>query len=352
MLLYESIHTIDVDGGKCVRRTIPEDFAGFINEYIEYATQNESIKYYTIQNESAAVVSYISKIAKVSVAKQENFDKEMCDLDVLSQAIADKLVREEQQAQLKIQPLGQKIKKGSLVQAFIQVDATEYLYIVAKVEHTEYFDGASLRKSFGFPSEKKNIWKSAVFRMNIEQEISFDLVRVYLDNEAKYWTSSFLELSEERDDESNTKTAYKAIDQELKRYVRKKSERDYLILRNAVYQKMRTSRWLNYSEMIHDLLTGYEPDNPELDLPVLEEKLLKLPENKKFDAQFHIVPAALEGKWHLKYQVMSNIELRINGEIDDVKESITACTDEYGNRYIKIKCDEEKTFEAFGGRRL
>ena len=49
---------------------------------------------------------------------------------------------------------------------------------------------------------------------------------------------------------------------------------------------------------------------------------------------------------------MSNIELRINGEIDDVKESITACTDEYGNRYIKIKCDEEKTFEAFGGRRL
>ena len=39
--------------------TIPEDFAGFINEYIEYATQNDSIKYYTIQSESAVVVSCI-----------------------------------------------------------------------------------------------------------------------------------------------------------------------------------------------------------------------------------------------------------------------------------------------------
>lgn len=41
MILYKSMHTIDVDNGKCIRLEIPKDFTAFIEKYIKYATQND-----------------------------------------------------------------------------------------------------------------------------------------------------------------------------------------------------------------------------------------------------------------------------------------------------------------------
>ena len=347
MILYDSFHTIDVDQGECTRRVIPSDFADFINEYVEYATKNDSVKYYTIQNEHTTVVNCINKIANNAIIIGEDQENLKDKLDSCSQAIAEKLVREEQGAQEKIAGTGKKIKKGSLVQALIQTEEQEYLYIVAKVEHTEYFDGESLQKSFGFPSEKKNVWKSAVFPLLIEDEINFETVRVYTDNEAKYWAFAFLELKEEKNDAENTVAAYNAINRELKRNVKKISERDYWILNNAVYQKMKTRKLLNYNDMINELLTGYVPDNSRLETENIKKILLKLPENKKFDSQFTTIPEALKRKHHLRYPVMENVELKINGEVEDVKGAIVSFSDDQGNRYIKIKCDDPSTYQAF-----
>ena len=62
-------------------------------------------------------------------------------------------------AQAKIYPTGYKVKKGSLVQAIVQKSEDEYEYILAKVEHSEWYDGISLHRNSGFSSEKKSIWK-------------------------------------------------------------------------------------------------------------------------------------------------------------------------------------------------
>lgn len=344
MILYESFHTIDIDTGE-TRRKIPNDFAAFINEYVDYAAQNDSVKYYTIQNEHTTVVHCIDSLANNALAEDEPEEEVQYELDRLSQVIAEKLVHEEREAQERINGTGKRIKKGSLVQAFIETDDHEYLYIIAKVEHTEYFDGESLEKSFGFPSEKKNVWKSAVFPLNVDQGISFDTVRIYTDNEAKYWAREFLELDEEHNDTYNTKIAFTAINQELKRRVQKISERDYWLLNNSVYQKMRTPHHVNYPEMITAMLDGYVPDNEDVNTEELRMVLLGLPEKKNFDSQFAAVPAALSRKNNKKYILTDDVELRITGSPED--DAIVSFTDEQGRRFLKVKCDDDKTYNTF-----
>lgn len=348
MVLYKSLHTIDVDNGKCISRVIPDDFLAFINEYVDYAAKNESVKYYTIKDSQTTVVDCINQIVSGTMA--ENEENNGSQLDKFSQAISDKLIKEEQQAQAKIQGMGKKIKKGSLVQALIETDDKELLYIIAKVEHTEFYDGESLQKSFGFPSEKKNVWKSAVFPLTYDQEVSFDVVRVYTDNEAKYWAGAFLELNESRNDEVNTKVVFTAIDRELKRRVKKDSERDYWILSNSVYRKMRVRQLLNYNEMIREIFAGYTAENSDLDIESLYNSLLSLPSKNGFDTQFNIIPSALDRKYSLKYQLLPNVELRISGDVEDTGMDIVSLTDELGTRYIKIKCCFDETYNAFNNK--
>ena len=147
MVLYESFHSINVDGGQSNRRDIPTDFLTFINEYVEYAAKNDSVKYYTIQNNKTTVVHSINSLVVEAMSGNENKENFKDHLNNWSQAIADKLVREEEKAQARIEAMGKSVKKGSLVQALISTDDQEYLYIIAKVEHIEYFDGESLKES-------------------------------------------------------------------------------------------------------------------------------------------------------------------------------------------------------------
>ena len=57
------------------------------------------------------------------------------------------------------------------------------------------------QRSMDFSGDKKSLWKSAVFSMyEINSHIVFKDVKAYSDTMAKYWTVSFLELDEARDD--------------------------------------------------------------------------------------------------------------------------------------------------------
>jgi hypothetical protein len=155
MIIYQSFHNIDVGNAVLIRKQIPEDFNTFVDGYIQFATHNDSIRSYTVHDTNTTVVNCISEIATISVGTNALTEDQQIALDGFSHSIADKLLREEQYAQEKITAMGKQIKKGSLIQAFIKNDANEYMYIVAKVEHSEWYDGESLRKNFGFPSEKK-----------------------------------------------------------------------------------------------------------------------------------------------------------------------------------------------------
>ena len=47
-ILYTSFHILDLDNDTVQKKEMPEEFQGFVKEYIEYANANEKNKIYTI----------------------------------------------------------------------------------------------------------------------------------------------------------------------------------------------------------------------------------------------------------------------------------------------------------------
>ena len=316
-ILYKSFHLVDVDNERTVRNDISEDFDSFINDFVDFSNHNEKAKAYVIMHEEDLISDCIQRIVNDTDVEYRN---------ELSDKIALKLLESEKLAQAKIYPTGSKVKRGSLVQALVQNSDDEYEYILAKVEHSEWYDGTSLHRNSGFSSEKKSIWKFAVYHMySINDHVVFNDVSVYTDTKAKYWTVSFLELEEKRDDAFNTYNAYKAIDNELKSAVKASSPRDYVVL---------------------SLIDNYEPVSNEIEKDVIKDCLLALPERKHFDTEFKTVPSSIENKRTKKYKIADGVELMIKSTSSDFSKRITS-TLKNGRRVLEIVCDEDETYNAF-----
>ena len=239
-ILYTSFHILDLDNDTVQRKEMPEEFQTFVKEYIEYASSDEKNRMYTIHDEQTQVVSCIRQMA---------LNQNKCE--VLTDSIADKLLTSERLAQAKIYHMGSSVKKGSLIQALVQNSDDELLFVVAKVEHSKWYDGNDLSKKYVFSGDKKSLWKSAVFSMyEINSHIVFKDIKVYSDTMAKYWTVSFLELDEARDDAKNTYSAFKAVDNELKNAIEPVSKKDYVKLSSELQNVMNTPQQLNYNQCI------------------------------------------------------------------------------------------------------
>lgn len=335
-ILYTSFHILDLDNDIVQRKEMPVEFSSFVKEYIEYANSNEKNKYYTIHDEQTQVVSCIRQMA----LKQN-------ELDTLSDSIANKLLNCEKLAQAKIYRMGSNIKRGSLIQTLVQNGSDEYLYVVAKVEHSKWYDGNDLSKKYGFSGDKKSLWKSAVFSMyEINDHILFKDIKVYCDTMAKYWTVSFLELEEARDDAKNTYSAFKAVDNELKSAIEPVSKKDYVKLSSKLQNVMNTPQKLNYDQCIDDLFDQYSPSEETIEKEVIKDCLLALPERKKFDKEFKVVPESLNNKRTKKFQLSQGIELTIHSDALQYPDKIVSTMAD-GKRVIQIVCDDEDTYEAF-----
>lgn len=60
----------------------------------------------------------------------------------------------------------------------VQNSSDELLFVVAKVEHSKWYDGSDLSKKYGFSGDKKSLWKSAVFSMyEINSHIVLKMLR-------------------------------------------------------------------------------------------------------------------------------------------------------------------------------
>lgn len=70
-------------------------------------------------------------------------------LDEHTDSIALKFLDVEKAVQERIGQMTD-VQKGSIVQALL-LDDDGYKYVVAKVEHSEWYDGETLEKNFGFP---------------------------------------------------------------------------------------------------------------------------------------------------------------------------------------------------------
>ncbi|MGO1581283.1 MAG: hypothetical protein ACTHWZ_07745 [Peptoniphilaceae bacterium] len=332
-IVRSCINIINYDQNKIEERDISEGFNNYIEELVSYFKSNESTRGYKSRSLNTEVVSSVLGIVK----NQDEFDN-------LNKNISRRLLEEEIKVQEKISSMGVSVQKGSLIQAVLIDDIDEYIYVIAKVEHEEFVDDKDYSFKSGFSKDKQKIWKTCIFE-SINQNASFIDSKIFLNNVAKYWTDDFLELDEIRNDEINTRNAFKSVDALLKRDVKKYSEGDYFVLKNSLVGELKKEVLVDYPEVVKNLVTGYRPYNENIDINKLKDSLLELPKTHNFDKQFNSVPDSFKKASERIFKVNDNIELKIKGHIDTNKISTEREAD--GRLYVKIETDNKNLINIF-----
>jgi hypothetical protein len=117
-------------------------------DLISHITTNDSVRDYKADSPNKEVLSCIREL--IPNLDNLNFINSKQDL------VAQRLLQEEVKAQEKIHHLRTKVQKGSLIQAVLLNDETNsHVYLLAKVEHTGWFDAADYTLKTGFSQDKK-----------------------------------------------------------------------------------------------------------------------------------------------------------------------------------------------------
>ncbi len=339
-IVIQTIRIIDYENNAVYVRDTPETFSDYVRQLITYINGNTSIREYRTRSVNTEVISCILDIVK----NQIDSDLVMGKIDF----IANRLLLKEREAQTSVAHMDTNVQKGSLIQALLYDEEDDkYTYLLAKVEHTDFVDDSDFSFKSGFSKDMKKLWKSCTFEIDDLNAASFS-AKVYSNTVAKYWYDNFLELDQVVSDEVNTDKAFRAIESTLNRNVKNIAPRDHTLLRNSLIAYFRSNDFIDYNTMITNTVENYHP--VELEQEKLEkviEKLRELPEKHNFDQQFNTVSSAINARIRKVYDVCHGVQLKITDAIDDFDDTIKAYRGNDGNRYIRIKTDNDLTYRRF-----
>lgn len=343
-IVIQTIRIIDYENNEVYVRDTPETFSDYVKQLITYINGNTSIREYRTRSTNTEVISCVLDIVKNQI-----------DTDVIINKIdfiANRLLLKECEAQTAVVHMNTNVQKGSLIQALLYDDEKDkYIYLLAKVEHTDFVDDSDFSFKSGFSKDMKKLWKSCIFEIDNLNATSFS-AKVYSNTVAKYWYDNFLELDQIVSDEVNTDKAFRAIDSTLNRNIKNIAPRDHTLLRNSLIAYFKSNDFIDYDIMIQNTLENYHP--VELDQERMNkviEKIRELPDKHKFDKQFNAVSSVINARIKKVYDVCQGVQLKITDAIDDFNDTIMAYRDIDGNRYIKIKTDNDLTFKQFSNQR-
>lgn len=343
-ILYISLHNLDLSKDEPLRKDISTDFNAFIGNYINETLAGTTSREYTVQDYDRTVAHCISEIYLDALRQGDVFVNRE-NVISLTDSIAKKLLDSEKSAQEKVKGIAS-IQKGSIVQSLVRVE-DGYIYIIAKVEHSEWYDVDSFVKKYGIPGSIKNVWKSAVIKVDqIEDSVLFTSIKCYVDTEAKYWTDSFLEVQEAKSNSTNTRAVMKAFDSILVQ-LKADSPIDYYNLKNTVNHELQSDQLINYPEMVGKLLDNYIPNSESVDPNALKEKLLSLADGARFDTQFQTDPRELKRLVKIRIKVSPSIDILIKDPQGDWKSSLLIRRKPDGKNYLMIRCEDPKTLASF-----
>lgn len=339
--IHKSICILNYDLQQIITNEIPNSFDEYVNELISHISKNTSVREYKTRSNSTEVVSCILSI----LANKDCIDLVNSKINT----IAHRLLSKEAEAQGKIDRTNTTVQKGSLIQALLLDETTEsYNYLLAKVEHSEWVDDADFTFKTGFSKNRKTLWKSCLFDLT---DLSNDIfyAKVYSDTRAKYWSDGFLELDEVNNDEKNTARAFQAIEATLGYGFKGIVSPDHTMIRNDFVTYLRKRDHIDYNEMIEEVLGKYEPIDPKISKDKIRDikaKLLEQPQKRNFDCQFTPVNSAINARIRRIYKINEGIELKVSGDIKDLEKTIVS-VEENGSRYIKIRTNNNETFNRF-----
>lgn len=342
--IYFSVHHIDnTETTPQKVQVITSDFRAFTNKIFMQDLNAANKRGFRFARETSEVGNIIKNL--VCNLNDENFSS---IFEAKTDLLAEKLL-DVQQKRAERFPGIHPPKKGSLVVILQKLDE-KLTILLSKIDQAIFLSlDDSLYKS-GLPEEKATQKTCSVtYQLNGNE---YQLVEIIVtDSKPKissFWSEDFLDLKELTSDESNTLTAFTAIENVLSTYVKRKSKGDYEGLRNNLVGYFQTKPAFNFGEMIEYVVGEYVPESEEINTETLKERLKKLPEKKDFDTAFNIVVSQVKGRFRRSYKVSDKIELRTSDYIEDLKNVIIAKEDEdYGGKILVIKGINEDLYNTF-----
>lgn len=339
--VQKSIFIIDYEFQRVLSKETPPTFEAYVAELVNHISNNDSVREYKTRSNATEVIgSILSLCANQGDAVLVSSRME---------GMANRLMRMEVAAQERIARTMTNVQKGSLIQALLfDEDNNIHVYLLAKVEHTEWVDDADFTFKTGFSKDKKTIWKSCLIDLPDLEATEFQ-ARIYSNTVAKYWSDDFLELDEMNSDETNTTRAFKAIDATLNQNFRGISSPDHTIIRNTFVSYLINNDHIDFPTMVDVVLGSYQPVDPDINLEkiqTIKERLLELPRKKNFDNQFNAINSAINARIKKVYPINDGIDLKVTRSIGDLTGMIQS-VEENGVRYIRVRTNNPDTFKKF-----
>lgn len=330
-IIVKNIKLIDIDNNKVIDKGIPENFSEFANMLIRDMKESESVRRYKTLSLNTEVISSVINIIKNT--EDNNIVNNNMNI------IAERLLLKELEVEQRIERMNVNVQRGSLIQAVLYDSYYDkYAYILAKVEHTGFFDDVDFSIKYGFSKDNKKIWKYCIFEIeDLDSDVFY--ANVHSNIKAKYWSDSFLELEPLETDEKNTEKAFRAINA-YNGKIKKKFPRDYICIKNEFTSYFKSHNHIDYLEMIDDIFINYEPiDLKNDELQKYINGIKELPSKKGFDMQFNSIQSIINTKIQEVYDVCTGVQLKITDAIDNIKDVICSGRDSNGELYVKIKID-------------
>lgn len=257
------------------------------------------------------------------------------NIEAIISTNANRLLEKETKSQERMSRLDIEIQKGSLLHLHFNLEGTNQI-IICKVEHDEVLSETNFDFIKGLNTKKK-VFKAILLYFDDSNNITDNYV--FDKNSSKYWWDDFLELNQKNDDDKNTEKSLNEIDKILTPH-RVKYYGDYLVVRNALIGHYRTRDTFNFSDMLDEVFTNYEPINPEFPRDAIINKVKELPSKKGFDTQFSISKKKINKRIQNKIKLANNLYLSIDDYVENLKNLIEPYQDEQGNKFVKILSTE------------
>jgi len=327
---YISCHPIDLAAKDIqpVKISGKSDVAEYAKDLLEKILTSDDQRDYAFESDTTEVRAAIIRMRGGSDGGGD------------AQVIANRLLREEKDAQKKVEHMGVELQKGSLFQLVFQNDGSEMI-LLTKVDSLLFLDEEDLKQHAGLPFDRR-VLKTCLVKFKKNGDIAS--VTVSSKNNAEYWWKRFLELKEVTTDEINTTTAFHAIDGHLVNRLKKNFGSDYTYLRRNLVGYFQTQKKFNISTFVDTALGDYQPQNKELNLEKLKSEIKELPKKKNFDASFDVVADKVQSRFKRIVDLTEKIRLEVSEDAADVGAAIESKVVN-GKKGVFIKSD--KGYETF-----
>lgn len=303
----------------------------YIIEIIDKILDKEGDREYEFEETLMTTKNCLEKLIKQS---DEKYIEQECN------NLAAKLLKVENDTQIKIQQLGSEIQKGVLLIARKYLNNNKIKIIIAKADYLDFLKETSGEKTSGLPI-KKRIFKSFILDCTFENNLIFYNRMTTFDSNttlANYWWKNFLELRELRSDEDNTKIAFDSINNKILEQVKKNSKPDYLILWNTTLKYFKSAGEFDINYYAETVIGSYVPSG-NIKIETLKNKILELPKTSHFDNKFQKIPTKIRKRIKTEVKLTNEIDLIIKDDIPNLDQTIKP-HEENGKKYLMIQTEE------------